>query len=69
MSPSPLTKSAMGAFSSFFDLATAPRINPAVPKTIGKNRKAIAPQTIPAVEKVLPGLEGFGAEKTGVGVD
>ena len=30
--------------------------------------KAIAPQIIPTVEKVLPGLVGLGAEKTGADV-
>jgi len=30
--------------------------------------KAIAPQIIPTMEKVLPGLVGLGAEKTGADV-
>jgi len=56
------------AFSSPFDFATAPKIKPAGPKTIGKSKKAIAPQIIPTVEKVFPGLDGLGAENTGGGV-
>ena len=66
--PNPLTTSATVAFSSPFDFATAPKIRPAGPNTIGKMRKAIAPQMIPTVEKVLPGLDGLGAENTGGGV-
>ena len=31
------------------------------------NKKEITPQMIPIVEKVLPGLDGLGAEKTGAG--
>ena len=66
--PRPLTTNATMAFSSPFDFATAPRIKPAGPNTIGKNKKATTPQIIPMVEKVLPGLDGLGAENTGAGV-
>ena len=66
--PRPLTAKATTAFSSPFDFATAPKIKPAGPNTIGKNKKAITPQMIPTVEKVLPGLDGVGAENRGGGV-
>ena len=66
--PNPLTTRATTAFSSPFDFATAPKIKPAGPKTIGKSKKEIAPKIIPTVEKVFPGLDGLGAKNTGGGV-
>jgi len=59
-SPSALTTIATTAFSSPFDLPMAPRIRPIGPSTIGKNKKAMAPQMMPATEKPLPADLGVG---------